>query len=62
VHLFGFIIKKCFNLDGFLIKKFVTMYGHMNVKKKKIFLTNVNDDLQIILKKVSEQDYFEAVS
>jgi len=38
------------------------MYGHMNVKKKKIFLTNVNDDLQIILKKVSEQDYFEAVS
>jgi len=31
-------------------------------QKKKIFLTNVNDDLQIILKKVSEQDYFEAVS
>jgi hypothetical protein len=48
-------------LFDFFIKKFVTLHGHTKVKKK-MFFTDVGDDLQIIWKEESDQDYVAAFS
>jgi hypothetical protein len=46
--------EKLVHLVGFIIRKFVTMHGHMNVKKiRKLFLTGYCLTINIVVLNVS---------